>query len=191
MAEPSLTESSTRRRQPSSGSLRASLTALLPVLACFLAGGTLKWCEGVVVALLGLMLLVSPPRLSLGWVANTIFLLFLACAATAFLPAEWFRTPSWRMILAGDFEIPLPTTLSPQPWLSWTCFISLVAGMAWLYFVCTSELDLRTVRVQLRLFTTGIIFLAALAILYLSGQPGPYREFLGKGETPVGEGSAG
>ncbi|WP_274532122.1 hypothetical protein [Ktedonobacter racemifer] len=33
--------------------------------------------------------------------------------------------------------------------------------------------------------------LAALAILYLSGQPGPYREFLGKGETPVGEGSSG
>lgn len=33
--------------------------------------------------------------------------------------------------------------------------------------------------------------LAALAIVYLSGQPAPYREFLGKGETPVREGSTG
>ncbi len=175
MAEPDLTESSPRRRRTSSGSFRAALTALLPVLACFLAGGTLKWCEGLVVALLGLMLVLSPPRLSLGWIANTIFLLFLACAATAFLPAEWFRTPGWRTILTGDFEIPLPTTLSPQPWLSGTCFISLVAGLSWLYFVSTSELDLRAVRFQLRLFATGIVFLAGLAILlYLAHSPLPF-----------------
>jgi transposase len=31
--------------------------------------------------------------------------------------------------------------------------------------------------------------LVALAILYLSGQPGPYREFLGKGDTPVESGA--
>ena len=42
-------------------------SALLPVLACFLGGATEKWSEGIVVALLGFILLVNPPRLSLGW----------------------------------------------------------------------------------------------------------------------------
>ncbi len=36
--------------------------ALLPVLACFLGGATEKWAEGIVIALLGLFLLVRPPR---------------------------------------------------------------------------------------------------------------------------------
>ena len=35
----------------------------LPVLACFLGGATEKWSEGIVLALLGLILLVDPPRL--------------------------------------------------------------------------------------------------------------------------------
>ncbi len=175
MADPNLSESPTHGRRASSGSVRAGLTALLPVFACFLAGGTLKWCEGIIVALFGLMLLVSPPRRSLGWMLNIILLLFLACAATAFLPAEWFRIPGWRKILTGDFDIPLPATVSPQPWISWTCLISLVAGVSWLYFVCTSELELRTARFQLRLFTTGIVFLAGLAILlYLAHSPLPF-----------------
>ncbi len=176
MSDPALTEPSARRRDASdSGGFRAGIIALLPVMACFLAGGTLKWCEGVVVALLGLILLVSPPRLSLGWAANTIFLLFIGCAAITFLPAEWFTTPGWRTILTGDFEIPLPTTLSPEPWLSATCLVSLTAGLSWLYLVSASQLDLRTVRFQLRVFVTGIVFLAALAILlYLAHSPLPF-----------------
>ena len=32
----------------------------LPVLACFIGGATQKWSEGIVVALLGLILLVHP-----------------------------------------------------------------------------------------------------------------------------------
>src|SRR5215212_8386411 len=34
----------------------------LPVLACFLGGATVKWSEGIVVALFGVMLLIHPPK---------------------------------------------------------------------------------------------------------------------------------
>jgi tetratricopeptide (TPR) repeat protein/O-antigen ligase len=136
----------------------------LPALACFLGGATEKWSEGIVVALLGLILLADPPRLSLGRGLNLILLGAAACAATAFLPARWFLQPAWRLVLENDFGISLPGTLSPQPWISLGCFISFLAGLSWLYYVSALDLDLREVRQQLRLFTAGIVLLAALCV---------------------------
>jgi O-antigen ligase len=142
----------------------------LPVLACFLGGATEKWSEGIIVALLGLILLVAPPRVSLGRVLNLILLAILACAATAFLPEGWFLRPAWRLVLANDFGINLPGTVSPQPWITLGCFVSFLAGLSWLYYVSTLDLELREVRQQLRLFAGGIVLLAALCLALYSAQ---------------------
>src|ERR1700759_4569805 len=160
MEEMDQNEPAPRRRAGALGSGAGILAATLPILACFLGGATQKWCEGVVVALLGLILLMYPPRFSLGWGANVLFLLFAGCAAMAFLPAACFINPSWRAILTNDFGISLPSTVSPQPWLSATCLVSLIAGLAWLYFVSTTNLELRGVRTQLRFFVTGMVMIA-------------------------------
>ena len=142
----------------------------LPVLACFLGGATEKWSEGIVVAFLGLILLVDPPRLSLGPVLNVILIAIIGCAATAFLPANWFVPPAWRLILVNNFGINLPGTLSPQPFISLGCFVSLLAGLSWLYYVATLDLELRDVRQQLRFFAAGIVLLAALCIALYSAE---------------------
>src|SRR6185312_10426720 len=78
---------------------RNILVPMVPVIACFLGGATEKWSEGVIVALLGLILLVDPPEFSLGRKLNLILLSAVGCAATAFLPATWFSQPAWRLIL--------------------------------------------------------------------------------------------
>jgi tetratricopeptide (TPR) repeat protein len=148
--------------------LNAAVPAL-PVLACFLGGATQKWSEGIVAALFGIMLLVNPPRLSLGAAINVIMLGLLVCAATAFLPANWFLQPAWRVALGEDFGIKLPNTLSPQPWISVGCFISFVTGLSWLYYVSTLDLDLRDVRSQMRSFAFGIAVLTALCIALRAG----------------------
>jgi hypothetical protein len=136
----------------------------LPVLACFLGGATAKWSEGIVVALFGLMLFVHPPKVSWGSILNVILLALLACAATAFLPANWFLQPAWRTALIEDFGVQLPGTVSPQPWISIGCFLSFLAGLSWLYYVSTLDLDLRDVRTQLRIFAFGVACLTALCI---------------------------
>src|ERR1700730_16210427 len=92
--------------------------ALLPVLACFLGGATQKWGEGIVVALLGLYLLAFPPRFSLGVLTNLALVLLLVLAAIAFLPAAWFFEPRWRAAFVNDLAIQIPSTLSPQPWIT-------------------------------------------------------------------------
>jgi O-Antigen ligase len=141
----------------------------LPVLACFLGGATVKWSEGIVVALFGLILLVNPPKVSLGWAINATLLALLACAATAFLPANWFLSPAWRTALVEDFGVQLPRTLSPQPWITLGCFFSFLAGLSWLYYVSTLDLDLRDVRTQLRTFAFGVACLTALCIALHAG----------------------
>src|ERR1700704_2530190 len=146
---------------------------LLPVLACFLGGATEKWSEGIVVALLGLILLAHPPSFSLGRGLNLIVFGIVACAATAFLPASWFLQPVWRLALENDFGISLPGTLSPQPWISLGCFVSFLAGLSWLYYVSALDLELREVRQQLRLFAAGIILLAAVCIAFHSAHTAP------------------
>jgi hypothetical protein len=142
--------------------------ASLPVLACFLGVATEKWKEGVVVTLLALYLLVRPPRFSLGALTNLVLLTLLILAAVAFLPAGWFFQPEWRTALVNDFGIQLPSTLTPQPWITLTCLLTFAAGLSWLYIVSAQDLELREVRFQLRLFTGGIVLLAAICIALYS-----------------------
>jgi O-antigen ligase len=155
-----------RDDSPSGRWLRHAFIALLPVLACFLGGGTQKWGEGIVVALLGLYLIASPPRFSLGRAINAVLLASLIWSAIAFLPASWFYQPAWRASYVNDFGISLPTTLSPQPWITLTCLCSLLAGLSWLYVACAQQLELREARLQLRLFTAGMVILATICILF-------------------------
>ena len=153
--------------------LSHAFIALLPVLACFLGGGTQKWGEGIVVAFLGLYLFARPPHFSLGLAANLVLLAFLLWSLIAFLPASWFFQPDWRATYLNDFGISLPPTLSPQPWISLTCLCSFVAGLSWLYLVCAQQLELREARLQLRLFTGSIVVLAAICILFWLAKTAP------------------
>src|SRR6266550_3811426 len=142
--------------------------ALLPVLACFLGGANQKWEEGLVITVLATYLLIQPPRFSLGALTNLVLLTLFISAAVAFLPARWFFQPEWRAALVNDFGIQLPSTLTPQPWITLSYLVSFAAGLSWLYFVSAQDLELREARFQLRLFTSGIALLAAICIALYS-----------------------
>lgn len=139
---------------------------LLPVLACFLAGATRKWEEGLVITVLGFCLLLRPPRFSLGAATNLVLFTLFVLAAVALLPAHWFFQPEWRASIVNNLAIQLPSTLSPQPWITLCYLVSFAAGLSWLYVVSTQDLGLREVRFQLRLFTSGIVLLAAICIAF-------------------------
>ncbi len=152
-------------RRGTPGPFPEAFLALLPVLACFLGGATHKWAEGITVALLGLFLVVRPPRFSLGLALNLILFAFLLLPVAGFLPADWFLKPAWRAAFTDDLGISLPTTLSPQPWITLTCWFSLLAGLCWLYVMCSEPLGLREARTAARIFTAGIAILATTCVL--------------------------
>src|SRR5580765_3460104 len=84
------------------GSWAAILLPLLVLLAAFLGGATQRWSEAVVIGFFSLVLLLHPPRNSIGPVLGIVGLLFLSLAAAAFLPAHWFTLPDWRVALTKD-----------------------------------------------------------------------------------------
>ena len=161
------------QRIPRATWLGNGIIPLLPVLACFLGGATQKWGEAVIVIILGFYLLIQPPRSSLGAPINWILVALALCGTVAFLPAHWFFQPPWRAAVIDDFAISLPATLSPQPWITFTCLISFIAGLSWLYVVCSQELELRAARFQLRLFATGVIALATVSVLFYLAHTAP------------------
>jgi len=148
------------------GWIANAIVASLPVLACFLAGATQKWEEGVVITVLAFCLLVRPPRFSLGVITNLVLFTLFILAAVALLPAHWFFQPEWRAVFERNFAIQLPSTLTPQPWITLSYLVSFAAGLSWLYLVSTQDLGLREVRFQLRFFSTGIALLVAICIAF-------------------------
>ncbi len=172
--------SSVRRKRSAATShlIATGIAIVLPLLlalAAFLGGATHRWSEAIVIGIFGLLLIVRPPRVSLGPVLNTLALLFLALALAAFLPAHWFTVPGWRIALTKDFGLSLPTTVSAQPWMTLDSFVLLVAGLAWVWYVTTFDAPLRDIRLAARFFSAGIIALAALCIyLYLQHAALPF-----------------
>jgi O-antigen ligase len=154
------------QKRTTTGWVANATVALLPVLACFLAGATRKWEEGVVIIVLGFYLLLRPPRFSLSTATNLVLFTLVVLAAVSLLPAHWFFQPEWRASLVNSYTIQLPSTLSPQPWITLGYLVSFVAGLSWLYVVSTQDLGLREVRFQLRLFSSGIVLLAAICIAF-------------------------
>ena len=106
------------RRSSQQATWVAICLALLVALGAFLGGSTHRWCQAIVIGLFAILLFVRPPNRSLGPFLNTLACLFLLLGATAFLPANWFSLPAWRVALTNDFGIPLGGMLSPQPWIS-------------------------------------------------------------------------
>ena len=161
----------TPRTRPTSGGTPAASWAaiVLPLLvvgAAFLGGATQRWSIAIVLGFFSLLLLVRPPRFSLGPALNMLALLFLALAAAAFLPARWFVLPHWRVALTKDFGIQLASTVTAQPWITGESMILLVAGLCWIYYVATLDANLRDIRLAARIYSAAIIALAALC-LYL------------------------
>ena len=138
--------------------------ALLPLLCVVLAGGTTRWSQGIVVGLLGLVLLVLPPRASLGRGMHLVLGGLLLLSLMAFVPAGWFATPGWRAALTDDFGTVLPGTLSAQPWLSAERVVLFLAGTSWFYLMATLRWgDGERVRAG-RIFAFGVAALAAVFV---------------------------
>ncbi len=113
-------------------------------------------------------------------------LLFLGLAALAFLPADWFFVPHWRVALSKDLGLQLPSTVSAQPWLTADSMVVLLAGLVWIYYVATLDAQLRDIRMAARVYSGAIVALAALCIyLHLVHRALPFwHNELGFGPFP-------
>lgn len=164
----------------SPGWLLAPILSALALLPAFLGGGTERWSEGVVFCLVGLLLIIEPPRQSLGKITHFVFAGLLLAACTAFLPARWFGFPGWRTVATQNFGIDLPTSISPQPWITGEAILIMLGGMAWFYLVSSATL-LAHRRLAIRSFCAGAgVFAGACIGIYLAHWKWPFAGSVAK-----------
>ena len=142
----------------------------LTMLAPFLGGSTRPWSEGIVLAFLGIVIAVRPPRSFGSHAFGAVLLGLLALSALDFLPASWFGLPAWRIDLTGRLGFQLPRTLSPQPWVTLDCVILLFSGAAWIGWLQAHSWHVEVQRRMFKLFAGGVAVFAGLALALYSLQ---------------------
>jgi len=153
---------------------RSAACCAIPLLAAFLGGSTELWSEGIILLLLAALIALHPPR-ALGFRYFLWAMLFLVIlASTAILPAGWFGIPGWRHEMVR-YGIPLTGMLSPQPRASAHSMVLLLAGIAWIYWLCSQSWLPEEKRRLIELFVTGAAILATVALVaFYCGKPVPF-----------------
>lgn len=137
---------------------------LLTLLASFLGGSTELWAQAVISLGAGLLLVLFPPRRSLGLVPNVCFAVFMLLGLAAFLPANILPVEDWRAALAR-FGVSLPATHTPQPWITLQSVLLFTLILAWAYYLFAQE-QWRTLRDRTWVaYAIGGLILATLLIV--------------------------
>jgi hypothetical protein len=156
----------------------------ITLLAVTLGGSAELWSQATLALLAGILIFVAPPSRSLGPL-NFIFPALFLLALAAFLPAAWFSVPPWRQQLA-DLPVVLPTTRTPQPWLTAQACALMLVGLVWIYRVLSCGWKSETRLQTARLLVLGIALLsaAAVAAYYLGFRVPGWTEVENRGWFP-------
>lgn len=130
--------------------------------ALFVTGNQGVWATALFFTLAGLVMVVCPPSVRPGRVAQALGVLFLLSGLLAFLPQAWFPEPAWRSLFPAGGSVPLADSVSPQPWLGWYWWFAQVGIFLVGAFVLSRPLEGRTLAV----FLHGVaLVVAAFAVL--------------------------
>lgn len=142
------------------------LTLSVPLVACEFAGNHTPWALALLAALVGLHLVLNPPRAHISrtitWPLCLIAILMLA----SLLPASASFLPEWRTRLRTDFGISLSTLLAPQPWVTLENWILFMIGLTW-FLSCLGRRYGKQERRWLALrLTIGMALIAVQSFLF-------------------------
>ena len=111
-----------------SGYAIIALTLLAPILG----GASELWAQTTICLGCALLMIIAPPRQSLGLWINIAFVALALLALAAFPPASWFAQDQLRVAFSR-IGIQLPATRTAQPWLTLQSTALLWLGLAWAY----------------------------------------------------------
>ncbi len=142
----------------------AGFAAVLVLGAIAWGGTTTPLAQVVVLAGLGLLWLLAPARRAPGRAFAVCACGLLALGMLAWLPATWFPAEPWRRGLEA-VGIPLPLTLSPQPWLSAEAMLWLVIGLAWVSWLLGQEWTASIRVMSARILAGGMVLISLAALV--------------------------
>ncbi|MGC6424455.1 MAG: O-antigen ligase family protein [Lentimonas sp.] len=93
------------------------------------------------VMLVGLALLIRPPKEGCGKAIDRGMLALVAVIASAFVPPFYWSTPSWKEEARFLHNLELPFSLTPHPLISFESFLLILAAIGWFYAACGWKLN--------------------------------------------------
>ena len=128
----------------------------------------------VLMGLAGVIFVIFPPRRALPLFPTVAMAGILLLAALAFLPANWAALPSWRLELT-NLGLVLPSTRTPQPWISFQWIGLLLLTLSWSYYLLASDWSRNARDRALVIFAIGVLALGGLLVFaHVSGQRIPF-----------------
>jgi O-antigen ligase len=138
----------------------------IPLLAVSTCGTREPWALGSVAMLMGLCILLAPPRLSLPRLIFWPLVLAVFLSLGSFLPLSWFGKPAWRSDLESNFNLSLGSFLSPQPLVTLEGWFTLVLFAVWLGYCLTRGFGEKERQFIIRRLVLGFSIVAGVAIFY-------------------------
>ncbi len=127
--------------------------------------GAEPWTWMVLFGLMGLVLVLAPPRVRLARLPALLLPVLAMVPLSGLLPASWFGPlPEWRTLLLEAWSVALPTTRSAQPAATLEAWLTLMAGLVWLAACLGQQFSIGERRLLLRVLAAGILVLAALSV---------------------------
>lgn len=138
----------------------------VPAFALSFCGSREPWAHGTVAILAGVSVLAWPQRIRIPLMLLAPTLLALILSSTAFLPASWFAEQEWRKVIQRDFGVSLSSFHSPQPWVSFECWLLLLVGIVWFFNCLGRSFSERERRFALQTMTLVIAVISATAVAF-------------------------
>lgn len=158
-------------RESESPVIRTYLYGLLGILVLLLSGTEQEVLSmGLAVFVSGCMLILYPPKLSLGRTINLGMGILLVAGLFAFVPMFYWPVAQWRADAVSLHSIKLPWLSSIQPAVTGEHLILLMAGLSWFYVLATSRVNGGGWR-RFFLAVNLIILVASLVLIF-----GPSKE---------------
>ena len=150
--------------------LTASRWALVPVLAVvwlapFLGGSVDSWAMATLYCLLAILFIVYPVNFCIKVRYRMFLIALLILPLLAFLPIGLTGIPAWRTELTQKFSIHFPSTITPQPWLTFDSYLAWLGGVAWIYWLSAQGWTREVRKPLAELFAIGMILLTVIGLI--------------------------
>lgn len=137
----------------------------IALLGACLGGTAYRWSQGVMLILVGLLVLLHPPRRSPGRGVLAVLAALLALILIGFAPAHWAPSAQWRGEVVS-LGVVLPNTITPQPWLSFEGLMLFGGTALWACWLQAQEWSPAARASLIRNFGIGVVLFAAVVLAF-------------------------
>jgi len=149
---------------------RAWVYGLVTVSIVMFGTARAPWARGLALLLMGGAVVIAPPRIKLPLVPTLALLLLALAPGVGLLPVAVFGgAEEWRLILANEWSIAMPATLSPEWKVTLEAWLVTIIGVVWFWSCLGQNFSDGGRRLVLWIISSTVLLIAVMTLLDKAG----------------------